>query len=137
MTKPENFIGDSDYATLKNDAWALLTVTFPGSQAISGGGTLSFSDSTTAGVAGASERAQIYSSKIDLRYVGSILVVSRNATSSFGSIPYSMVADLSRTGPNTLTASVTVVNNQAFTITTASGSEMFTFYVATFVPPFA
>lgn len=135
MTKPASFISSSDYATLKNDGEVTFTIILPASLFITAGTTYSLTDTASVGTTGASERAQIHSSKLNKRYICSLLSVERSGT--VGGVPssYSILASLTRTTGTTLRASVEIFNPYSGALTTASGSELFTFYVRTFIPP--
>lgn len=137
MTKPESFTITSDYAPLKNDGEAVFTLVLPASLFIAASATYSLSDTATIGTAGASERSQISSSKTGRRYVGSIISIERSGTSGGGPASYNILATLTRSSATTLTAAVEIRNPYIGPLTTASGSETFTFYVSTFIPPFA
>lgn len=134
--KPERFILTTDYATLKNDASAILSVTVPSSVTVAGNGVYSISSSASIGQIGASERSQIVSSKIGEVYSANIVVIYRWGTESGLPAIYDINVDLSRTDANTLTLSATIMNPYSTTLQCESGSETFTAYVATFLPPF-
>lgn len=131
MTKPENFHINTDYATLKNDDEATLSIVLPGSSVIAPGGTLLLTQTITIGRAGASERSQIHSSKEGVYWIGHIVSVART-----GSALYNSVAELYRSSSTQLTAQVSVFNPGASALTTVAGDETFTFSFATFIPPF-
>lgn len=136
MSKPERFISNSDYASLKNDGVTTLTVTFD-EPTIPASTTVVRTATATVGQAGATDRAQIHSSKLGNRYLGNTLLVARTGNDGFGPVSYSIVAELFRSSPDVVTASVSVRNPYGSTLTTEAGAETFTFYVATFIPPFA
>lgn len=137
MTKPENFIMNTDYATLKNDAKTTFALTLTGGQVIGAGATLRVFSTQAIGVAGASERALIHSSKETNYWVGNILTISRTGLVSGTPAAYQTVAELYRNSATELTAQVTIFNPYASALTAVSGDEVFTFVVSTFVPPFA
>lgn len=137
MTKPESFILTTDYATLKNDAKTTLTITLPGSQNITAGNTLLLTATATIGVAGASERAQIYSSKLTYYWAGNIVSIARDGLVGGSPSSYNTVAELYRSSATQVTAQVSIFNPYAGTLTTEAVDEVFTFAVATFIPPFA
>lgn len=130
MTKPESFISTSDYATLKNDGTATLTITLPASVGIASSTNYTLTSDVTVGTAGASDRAQIHSSRLGKRYVTNLLGVSRS-----GSDPYTILVSLYRTSATTLRAMVDIRNPYGGTLTTEATAEVFTFYVNTFLPP--
>ena len=138
-SKPESFILNTDYATLKNDDNGTVTVTFPGSATVSAGGVRSFTAEIKIGGKGASTRSRVASSKDGNRYFASSAVsFTRNGTipGPF-TVPYTLSASMSRTIADTVTVSAFVLNPYSSELTCASGDETFTFKVNTFVPPFA
>lgn len=136
MSKPERFTLNSDYASLKNDGITTLTVTF-NHATIAASTTVVETATAVVGQAGATDRAQIHSSKLGSRYPGNMLVVFRTGSDGVNPAPYSIYAELFRSSPTVVTASVSVRNPYGVTISTEPGSETFTFYIATFIPPFA
>ena len=80
MTKPESFISTSDYATLKNDGTTTLTITLPASVGIAASSNYTLTSDVTVGTAGASDRAQIHSSRLGNRYVTNLLGVDRSGS---------------------------------------------------------
>ena len=144
MTKPSQFILNTDYATLKNDASGTVSVTAPGSQVVPAavgpvGGYLEYHTDIEIGVAGSITRLQISSSKesntvystrtLDILRLGTVL--------GFPGVPYNIIAFTYRTAPTTLRCIVYVSNPNTDPLTTAVGDETFTFYVNTFIPPYA
>lgn len=137
MTKPENFTLTSDYATLKNDATTSLTITLPGSLSIAAGGNYLLTATASIGTAGASERSQIHSSKWTYYWLGNILSIARDGLVGGSPANYLTVAELYRSSATQVTAQVSIRNPYAGTLSTVAGDETFTFYVSTFLPPFA
>lgn len=135
MTKPESFISSTDYATLKNDGNGTATLTVPASQTVGSGGVYRIEASVAVGTAGASERAQIHSSVLGQRFVGSVLSVSRTGVAGGSSSPYTILAHLYRSSATTLTAVVEIRNPYGSTLTGFATAETFTFYFSTFIPP--
>lgn len=143
MPKPESFIASTDYATLKNDAKGIVSVTAPGSIVIPGsvgsvGSYVAYQADLVIGATAAITRIQISSSKN-----GNNIQVTRNASGirtgvSLGfSTIYSTTAFVYRISPTTVRCQVYTPNPQADPLTTEAGNETFTFYVNTFLPPFA
>ena len=130
MTKPESFISTTDYATLKNDGTATLTITLPASVAIASSTNYTLTSDVTVGTAGSSDRAQIHSSRLNKRYVTNLLSIDRSGTD-----PYTILVSLYRTSATNLRAVVDIRNPYGSTLTTESTAETFTFYVNTFLPP--
>lgn len=137
MTKPENFTLTTDYATLKNDATTTLTLTLPGSLSIAAGNSYLLTTTASVGAAGASERSQIRSSKWTYDWLGNILSVAQDGLIGGSPANYLTVAELYRSSATQVTAQVSIRNPYAGTLSTVAGDETFTFYVSTFLPPFA
>ena len=141
MTKPSNFILDTDFTTYKNDAIGSIVFTIPGSISIPVNTSYKASYSTTLGTAGAPSRAFINSSASPANwYVGqSLQVVADGIDSLFGPYQYFYIIYITRTGPNTVTANVQI-DNYGFgsgTLTTETTARTITVKLATFIPPFA
>lgn len=137
MTKPENFISTTDYATLKNDGYITFSVTLPGGIVVPANDTYTQGQDFTIGSIGASERARIASSK-DGNIFYSTLQLS---TLRFGSVLgtptiYNNNAYLRRSGANTLRAELVVYNPYSDPLITEAGDQVFTFEVNTFLSPF-
>lgn len=135
MTKPQLFTINSDYASLKNDGSATLSLTIP-QMILNPGQLYSQETSITVGQKGASERTQITSSKTGRRYVSNILSISRNGYVSGVLNPYSIVVELYRSSDTVLTARISILNPYSENITTETDDEVFNFYIKTFLPPF-
>ena len=137
MTKPENFISTTDYATLKNDATITFQVTIPGGTVILGGGTYNLGQDFTVGSIGASERAKIASSK-DGNIFYSTLQMSTVRVGTVLGFPavYNTNAYLRRSGPNTLRAELVIFNPYSDPLTGEAGDQVFTYEVNTFLSPF-
>ena len=140
MTKPSNFILDTDFATYKNDAIGAITFTIPGSIAIAANTRYVASYSTTLGTNGAPSRAFINCSASPTKwFVGQLLqVVADGVDSSFGPYSYFYIIYITRTGPNTVTATVEIDNYSpgSGTLTTESTPRTINVKLATFLPPF-
>lgn len=136
MTKPESFSYISDFPSLKNDGKTTLTVTLPGSSVIAGGATLSLTATATLGTAGATERTQIYSSKLVYYWVGPALEIAREGSYAGVLGTYYTTAELYRSSATQVTALVYIANTSGSTLTTEAGDETFTFDVASFIAPF-
>lgn len=137
MTKPSNFILTTDYATLQNDDGASTTITAPGSVSVSGSSYVEYHVDLTIGAMASINRVQIASSKdSNTRYATQSLIFLRTGTVGGVSTPYNILAFAYRTSATNLRCQVYIPNPSASTLTTASGSEIFTFYIDTFIPPF-
>lgn len=138
MTTPNQFILTSDFASLKNDAGTTVKVTFPGSSSVAGGSYKEVATDVVIGTKASINRTQISSSKdANTRYAGLYLSYTRTGTHAGVASPYTLFAFVYRTSPTTLRCSAYVANPYAGTLTTAATDETFTFYVDTFIPPFA
>lgn len=137
MTKPSNFILNTDYATLKNDADGYVSVALPSSLNIAAATTYSTSSSITLGVAGSDIRQRISTSKDNIWYTSrSILYASSSGATVSGSpSSYDVVVTVSRTAPTTITLTVFIPNPYGSTMTITGLSQVISAYVATFIPP--
>ena len=137
--KPEEFIATTDYATLKNDNTAVLSVTLPSSLNISGYGFASYTDSANIGVPGSSIRAAIHSTKDNNWYVGTSIppyIYLSGATVDGSSVGYDVVAIVSRVSPTVVRLYVTIKNPYSTTLSISGLSQTITARVATFLPPY-
>lgn len=135
MSKPENFIQNSDYASLKNDDRGSVSVTFPASQSVASNGLKIFYNTIDVGTSGASARVQIASSKDSNKFYSCTqLTYQRDLGGGFS---YTIVASYSRTSSSTMTVYCFVYNQTGFGITTLPGDETFTFSINTFLDPFS
>jgi hypothetical protein len=138
MTKPEQFILNSDYATLKNDARNTIQITIPGSMVISASSTYSNSTIITLGTIGAAIRSRINSNKDpSLDMLGSSVSYSRTGTSGGGPALYDVLACVTRESSTTVRLTVLIRNPYGATLTLAAGSEIITADINTFLSPYA
>lgn len=144
MVKPSHFILTTDYATLKNDDSDALQVTAPGAQAVPSatgplGGFLEYHQDIEVGAQGSVTRLQISSSK-DSNTVYSTRDLSVQHNGTVGGIPgflYSVTAFTYRVSSTTIRCQVYILNPYSGILTTETGDETFTFYINTFIPPYA
>lgn len=145
MTKPEDFILSTDYATLKNDATGITTVSIPASQVIPAsigpnGSYLEYHSDLEIGTIGALTRIQISSTK-DSNAIYATRTADYGRTGSTPSGPgissYSVDAFLYRISPTTVRCQVYILNQYPEPLTTEAGVETITFYVNTFLAPYA
>lgn len=134
--QPEKFSLITDFATYKNDSRGSLSLVLPSGLFIPANGVYEVKSSMVIGVEGASERGQIYSSKINKRFPTSILNVNRSGFTDFGDSPYTIICEMYRTASNELTFSISILNPYNLILLTEFGDETFTFYANTFLPPF-
>lgn len=137
MAKPENFISNSDYATLKNDDIDSVVVTLT-SKTLANGETYTSTQDLVIGTQNASSRVRISSSKDSSNtYAGSVFIANRTGTvpGPF-SAPYDLVAYTTRITATTIRATVAITNPYASTLAMAAGSEVMTFEISTFLSPF-
>jgi hypothetical protein len=146
MSKPENFILNSDYSTLKNDDSAEYSFTIPGSQVIAASSPYSYVQTETFNVGdsiGATQRVQIkVSSDSSVWYSGSALQYVADGTySSSGATEYPTLIVVYRTSQTEVTVKVYIANQGgpfgAGSLTTESPTRTVTISVATFLTPFA
>lgn len=136
---PEDYILNSEYATLKNDTSGTLSVTLPNTLAIAAGGVATFTDTITLGVAGSSVRSRIMSTK-DNNWLSmnSVLpyIYQSGATVSGTSQGYYVYVSANRVSPTEIRLLVTIPNNYGANMTISGLAQTITARVTTFLPPF-
>jgi hypothetical protein len=146
MTKPSNFILNSDYSTLKNDDSAEYSFTITGSKVIAASPPYSFIQTETFDVGaslGATQRVQIETSlEPDKWYSGSALQYIANGTySASGPTQYPTQMVVYRTSSTQVTVLVLIANQGgpfgAGSLTTEATTRTVRIRVATFIPPFS
>jgi hypothetical protein len=138
MSKPEQFRLNTDYGSLKNDDTATVSVTVPGSMSLIDGTVYTATNTVTVGTVNASSRVRIASDKAGgTYYTGSVLIVTRTGTlpGPFGT-DYNIIAYSTRISSSTIQVTALITNPYGDTLTTASGSETFSFELSTFLSPF-
>lgn len=139
MAKPENFISNSDYATLKNDSSGPGTVSVTLTPVtLSAGQLYTASNTLTIGAQNASSRVRIASSKDSgTYYAGSVFVAARTGQIAGPlDVPYDVIGFLTRTSSTVVTATIAVTNPYGEDMIMATGNEVFTFEISTFLSPF-
>jgi len=138
MTKPESFIATTDYATLKNDDTDILFVTLPSSAIIPAADIITFTQDKAIGVASASIRSMINSSKDNIRYVSNTIAYSQ-AGGTVGGSPtnYEIYVTVHRVSDNIVRLSCFIPNPYGSTLSITGLSQTIVANVATFLPPFA
>lgn len=139
MAKPENFISNSDYATLKNDSPGPGTISVTLTPiTLTAGQLYTATNTLTIGAHNASSRVRIASSKDGgTYYAGSVFIANRTGqTAGPFDVPYDVIGYLTRTSPTVVTATVAVTNPYAEDMIMATGDEVFTFEISTFLSPF-
>lgn len=138
MPKAESFILSTDFATLKNDAAASTSVTAPGSATVVGGSYVEYHSDLNIGVVGSLTRIQVSSSKnSNSIQVTRFVAGSRTGVVLGSPAAYGIYAFVYRLDSDTLRCQVYIPNPYADSLTTEAGDETFTFYVNTFLPPYA
>ncbi len=137
--KPEEFILNSDFATLKNDSVNnSASITVPSLITLLGLGVAESHVDLSAGLIGAGIRSRIRSSKFSNRWLAvPQLVFTRIGTSGGNPSFYQIIAYVYPINAGTIRCSVMVVNPVNAPLTGATGAETFDFNVATFLPPFS
>lgn len=137
--RPEEFIINSDYATLKNDNSGSLSITLPNTLNIPGNTVYSTSSTITLGVQGSSVRARIMSTKDNNWYaLNSVVpyIYTSGAVVSGSSVGYNVFVSLTRIDATTLRLLVTIPNNYGTTMAISGLAQTITGVVATFIPPY-
>lgn len=136
MPKAESFILTTDFATLKNDSLVPLSasINVPNAAVLPGNGYLQYSADITAGTVGAVTRVQMMSTRS-----AGLIQCSRTIhfTRTNASLQtYTVTAFVWRTSPTNVRCQVYIPNPYSFNIN-LSVAETVTFYLNTFIPPFA
>lgn len=139
MPRPEDFILNSDFATLKNsEIGKTAQVTIPGSTSVAGSASVEWHVDVPITESYAISLGRIASSKNSNRdLIGNATVLERSGTSLGNPAFYQIYGFMWRVSPNTVRCTALIQNNQSSTLIGASGDEVLTFYFDTFVPPFA
>ena len=143
MTKPSNFILNSDYATLKNSQLGLTaTVSIPASVVIPADSYAQWTQDITITESYAISSCRISSSRYSNRWlVANYLSNQRtNGRLSDGStnVWYSVACFVNRINSTTVRFTAYIRNEySALALTTEATSETFSLVMNTFVPPFA
>ena len=138
MSRPSEFILDTDFPTLKNDGSGSTEVTITGSATIAGSSSASYTSDLTIGVQGSVSRARFKSTVTDTTWhSGTQREFIRVGQESGSPAFYSMYAFTYRLDANTIRCIVYIPNPYAGTLTLDTTSYTVSFYVNTFIPPFA
>jgi len=137
MSRPSQFILNTDFPTLKNDGAGTADVVVPSAISVPGSGTASYSADIDIGVQGSISRSMFKSTVTDTDWhAGTQREFVRTGTESGFPVPYSLYAFTYRLNPTTIRCQVFIANPYAGTLTGAAG-ETISFIVKTFIPPFA
>ena len=137
MSKPESFILNTDYPTIKNDNKGTVNITVPASITIAANSYWQLKTDFVIGTKGSVIRSTILSSLDNKEYIARNLAEYRKASSpaNFG---YYTLVDVYRKNPTTMTISVYIPNIMypPASFTTSSIPETLTIKLATFLSPF-
>ena len=141
MSKPSNFILNTDFATLQNDDNGGTSFIIPASIAIPFSGAYSYSASYTfeVGTTGASSRPVVNTSADPTNWhVGSSLTIYADGSDSIlGAVTYYYTIYLTRIDASTVQVNVLIPNQGPGTLTTESAARTISITVATLIPPFS
>jgi hypothetical protein len=142
MSKPESFILNSDYATLKNDATGTMSLSITTGDVIAVGGSKTFETFLDIGTRNASIRAQMSSNRYVSNYcVGTSLQTQIQMQYDIPGSPMIFddyfVANVERVSPTRLRLYLTIPNPNTFTLTVIGGAQVITADINTFLSPFA
>lgn len=137
MSKPENFILNTDYPTLKNDDVGTVSISIPASIVIDAGDYWSSSQTIDIGTSGSVIRSTIKSSRNNKEYVSSTIAEGLYASAPSG-VVYYLSIDVYRTSPTQITVYASIVNTvfPSSIMQTSSTAETITVKLATFLSPF-
>lgn len=139
MTKPSNFIQNSDYASLKNDAKGTFTLDITDSGVLAFGATKVYESFLTLGTDNAGLRCQMKSSlSADIWSSSSILAtVTVTVTPGGSTFSYNMPVVIERVSPTQLRMHATFRSYGAgVSMQITSGYQTITADVVTFLSPF-
>lgn len=132
MTKPAQFILDTDYTTLKNDTNNTIQIVVPASTIIPANSYVEFTSSITASVPGSIVQAQIGDSFMGQVLIGNQVVFHHDTAS-----PYDVLCLTYRPNATTLTCLVYIPNPYGTPTTGIAQNVTYTFYIDTYLPPFS
>lgn len=139
MSKPDNFILSTDFATLKNSQSGLTAqITVPGSQSIAASDVFLVYADIPITEPYSIATARISSSKNSNKMlVGNATDFTRIGNIEGEPAIYNVFAFIWRTSSNNVRFQAIIQNPYGYTLTGAAGDEVFNLYFNTFVPPFA
>lgn len=137
MTKPENFIISSDYASIKNDGYdSTLTVVVPASVVVTAGSVYTVTALVTVGSSVSNIRARLYSSKNGNWYSTASLMIPRTGVVSGSPAGYEVLSVVTRENATQVRLTAFIRNPYGATLTGAAGTETIQAEVNTFLSPF-
>jgi hypothetical protein len=138
MPKQNLFITDSDLPTLKNDGTADVSVTVPASYTVPGNGITYFSADVSIGSALAITGVRIASSaEGNVWYRAQTKVMVRGAINSGTGTTIDVCAFVWRVSPTVLRCQIEIPNPYATVTTGAPFTDIISFHINSYVPPFA
>ena len=144
MSKPNNFILNTDYASLKNDAKGSVTIIVPANIVIPASGTYTYIDykDVEIGRKSASSRVQISSSRLgnDMYATLMLYTTGKGRIIVDGSTYYTdylITSFFTRINDTTVRASVYIPNQTPYTLYCENTVETIKFNINTFLSPFA
>lgn len=136
---PENFILDTDYTTLKNDALVSIALSLPNIINIPAGQLYSNSVTTNVGVQGASIRSNIISTKNNIRYQSNNVYYLNCPGGSIPGSPvgYDLYISVHRVSATEARVTATIPNAYGAALSITGLAQTITANIATFLPPTA
>lgn len=139
MDNAEDFILNSDFATLKNDNNGILTISLPNFITIPSRQVFTVSDSIQIGKPGASFRSRISTSLDNKWYLtktlGLAYITGGSVPGQSGFVGWDMYVVVRRASPTTVELTAIIGNPYNATMTIGNSIMTLTAYVATFLPP--
>lgn len=139
MSKPENFILNTDYATLKNDSDDVyITLVVPASINIANGSSYSQYIDGTVGAQGAIQQMTIKHSGFpsNAEYVTPALTYYQYGTVGGSQVVYTMIVETFRVSPTTVRLRIYIPNFIGGTLITEPTVRTIVCKVSTFLSPF-
>lgn len=138
MSQPNSFILSSDFPTLKNDEKVKVEGTILGGITVPASDVVSAFVDVEVGTNGAPTRCRISSSKNNnYQYVTSTVTFNRSGTVSGSPTSYGVLCFIQRVSATTIRFQVNINNPYGSDLTTEAGDDTITWYVSTFIPPYA
>lgn len=133
MSKPDNFILNTDFPTLKNDNRGNATVSIPSSITITGNSYAEYHYDLPIGIKGAICNVRSQSSKNSDKWVSAQGCVFLR-TGDIGG--YNVAIFVYRISATTVRCQIYIPNPYNTTLTGESGVETVNFHINTYIPPF-
>lgn len=134
MTKPSNFVINSDYATFKNDERGSITLTVPNGTVVGANSRVTLQSTLTIGKRDASVRSKMRCNGGTWRNCASMQKQYNINYSGVGASTNWLSSSIERTGPTTIRLFAILDNASPYTMT-VTGNYIFEADIRTFLSP--